>query len=170
MLVCHIGLRGTRRTITSDIAESGHALDALTTSNIVFATIVDDPANVNAICDAYYGTPIIETASASATFTAGLAYAVAIVEAAHAAETVNATRAFAAAITEAASAAVTLDGILAAASSRSIVETMTATDAPDATLISVARDRLISAARFGGSAVVRDSGMTQIISNIGVVS
>jgi hypothetical protein len=67
-------------TISADIAEVVVATDATATGNIVFATLVDDPASVGEIVDAYLGEIMLEAASAADTVEAGLSFVAAIVE------------------------------------------------------------------------------------------
>lgn len=80
MLVCIISLRAPRRAIAAELAEIAAALDASTTGQVVFATLVDDPASVNDRVDAYLGEIMVEAASADAVVDAGLAYVAAIDE------------------------------------------------------------------------------------------
>jgi len=88
MLVCNVSLRPPRSAITADVAEPTAAVDALATGNVVFATLVDDPASVGEIVDAYLGEIMLEPASASDTFDAAIpqTYTVAIAEAATASD------------------------------------------------------------------------------------
>jgi hypothetical protein len=74
MLVCNISLRPPRRLIAADLAEAAAAVDASTTGNVVFATLVDDPASVRETVDAYTGSIMLEAASAAATVSVGLVY------------------------------------------------------------------------------------------------
>lgn len=90
MLVCNVSLRPPRRAISSEIAEAATAVDALGTGNIVFATLVDDPASVRETVDAYLGEIMIEAASADAVADAGFFYGATINEAATAADTQSA--------------------------------------------------------------------------------
>jgi hypothetical protein len=78
MLVCNVSMRPPRRTIAADLAETGAAADSPGTGNIIFATLVDDPASVGDILDAYLGEIMLEAASAADDVTAGMAYAAAI--------------------------------------------------------------------------------------------
>jgi hypothetical protein len=64
MLVCNVSLRAPRRTITAELAEAVEAADATASGNVVFATLVDDPASVGEIVDAYLGVIMLEAASA----------------------------------------------------------------------------------------------------------
>lgn len=86
MLVCNVIQSRRRAAIAADIAEAAAALDAPGTGNVVFATLVDDPASVGEHVDAFLGQIMREAASATATVNAGFAYAVAIAEAAAAAD------------------------------------------------------------------------------------
>jgi hypothetical protein len=91
MLVCNVSLRPPRSAIAADVAEITTAVDALATGNVVFATLVDDPASVGEIVDAYLGEIMLEAASASDTLTAGSAYVAAVDEAVTATDTQAAT-------------------------------------------------------------------------------
>jgi hypothetical protein len=87
MLVCNVSQRAQRAAIAADIAEITAATDAATIGNIVFATLVDDPASVGDVVDAFLGEIMIEAASATDTLGVGLGYDATIVETASAAET-----------------------------------------------------------------------------------
>jgi hypothetical protein len=89
MLICNVSLRPLRRVVVSEIAEAATAVDALGTGNIVFATLVDDPASVQETVDAYLGEIMLEAASASDTLTAGSAFIAAIDEAVTAVDSVQ---------------------------------------------------------------------------------
>lgn len=91
MLVCNVSLRPPRRAITAGIVEAATALDALGTGNVVFATLVDDPASVGEIVDAYLGEIMLEATSAGDDVSAGFAYAGVIAEAVTAASSEDAT-------------------------------------------------------------------------------
>lgn len=65
MLVCNVSMRPPRRAIAAALAETAAAVDAPGTGNVVFATLVDDPASVNDFIDAYLGEIMLEAASAS---------------------------------------------------------------------------------------------------------
>ena len=80
MLVCSVSQLRRRAAIAADIAETTIALDAPGTGNVVFATLVDDPASVRDRIDAFLGQIMLEAANASSTLTAGLAYVVAVTE------------------------------------------------------------------------------------------
>src|SRR5262249_26062695 len=67
MLICNTSWRPPRTAILADLAETATASDDLTSGNIVFATIVDDPASVNDSIDAFLGTIINEPAGAGDT-------------------------------------------------------------------------------------------------------
>jgi hypothetical protein len=81
MLVCNVSLRPPRRAITAAIAELASAADATATGNIVFATLVDDPASVIDRVDAYLGEIMLEAANAVATASAGSVFGAAVDEA-----------------------------------------------------------------------------------------
>jgi hypothetical protein len=91
MLVCNVSLRPPRGAIAAAIAEAGVASDASTTGNVVFATLVDDPASVNATVDAYLGEIMIEAASAADAVSAGSVFVAAVDEAVTAADTQDGT-------------------------------------------------------------------------------
>lgn len=91
MLVCNVSLRAPRRSIAVELAEAAAALDATTTGNVVFATLVDDPASVNDIVDAFLGEVMVEAASASDAVEGGLAFTSDIAEAASAGDTQDGT-------------------------------------------------------------------------------
>ena len=86
MLVCNVSLRPVRSKIAADIAEVTAAIDATTTGNIEFATLVDDPASVGEFVDAYLGEIMVEAASAADVLDGGFMQAGEIVEAANAAD------------------------------------------------------------------------------------
>lgn len=81
MLVCSVSLKAPRAAITAGLVEVATAQDGLGTGNVVFAALVDDPTSVRDRVDAVLGEIMIETANASATINAGLAYAVMVDEA-----------------------------------------------------------------------------------------
>jgi hypothetical protein len=91
MLVCNVSQLARRAAIAADIAEVAAAVDATATGNIVFATLVDDPASVGDHVDAYLGEIMLEAASASDAADAGLNYAAPIDEAVTAAEAQDAS-------------------------------------------------------------------------------
>jgi len=91
MLVCNVSLRPPRRAITAAIAEAITATDALATGNIVFATLVDDPASVGEIVDAYLGEIMLEAASAADSITAGAGFDAAVDETATAGDVLSST-------------------------------------------------------------------------------
>jgi hypothetical protein len=114
MLVCNVSQLARRAAIAAGIIETAAALDTPGTGNVVFATLVDDPASVGEHVDAFLGQIMVEAASAAATVNAGLIYRVSIFEAASAADTSSSPRAIAAAVVEAASAAALVDASTAA--------------------------------------------------------
>lgn len=89
MLVCNVSLRPSRRAIAAGIVEAGAAADTLGTGNVVFATLVDDPASVNETVDAYLGSIMLEATSAADSWSASipLTYAADVIEVATAADT-----------------------------------------------------------------------------------
>lgn len=93
MLVCSVSLRAPRRAISSELAEAATAVDALGTGNVVFATLVDDPASVGEIVDAYLGEIMLEAASATDVVSFGFIYTAAVDEVLTATETSSAASA-----------------------------------------------------------------------------
>ena len=92
MLVCNVSMSPRRAAVTAEIAEAGTAQDSSITGLAVFATLVDDPANVGDIVDAYLGDIMLEAASATDTVgVAGSVYAGAVDEAATSADVNDAT-------------------------------------------------------------------------------
>lgn len=93
MLVCNVSLRPPRRAIAAEIAEAAAAEDGTTTGVVVFATLVDDPASVNEIVDAYLGSIMLEEASADTVLDATIPVVItaAIVETMTAADTHDGT-------------------------------------------------------------------------------
>lgn len=91
MLICNVSLAPRRGAIAADLAEAAAALDAPGSGNVVFATLVDDPASVADLIDAYTGEIMVEAASAVDIVDGALPgiYTANIVEAATAAETVD---------------------------------------------------------------------------------
>jgi len=93
MLVCNVSQRPPRRAIAADVAEAAAAADSSTTGFVVFATLVDDPAWVQETVDAYLGEIMLEAASTTDSFDAGLAYAAVVNEAVTAVSVEDATTA-----------------------------------------------------------------------------
>lgn len=91
MLVCNVSLRANR-IIAASLAENAAAVDAPGTGNIVFATLVDDPASVGEIVDAYLGEIMLEAASAAVVLDASIpaVFAADLAETASAADTPDA--------------------------------------------------------------------------------
>jgi hypothetical protein len=81
MLVCNVALRPPRSAIAADLVEIAEAIDQPATGTLVLATLVDDPASVGDLVDAYLGEIMIEAASANTVLDAGLAYVAAVDEA-----------------------------------------------------------------------------------------
>lgn len=90
MLVCNVSLRPPRSAIAASLAEAVAATDA-TATGIVFATLVDDPASVGDIVNAYLGEIMLEAATATDTVVPVFIYDSEIVEAMTATDTVSAT-------------------------------------------------------------------------------
>jgi hypothetical protein len=120
MLVCSVSQLQRRAAVAADIAEAATAADSPGTGNVVFATLVDDPAAVGDRVDAYLGEIMRETASAAATVNAGLAYAAAIAEAVTAAELLSGVvpAVLTAAMSEASTALSTQDAAVVSAAVR----------------------------------------------------
>lgn len=91
MLVCIVAVRPSARAIAADVIEEIAATDNPGTGNVVFATLVDDPAAVGDLVDAYLGEIMAEAASAVEAVSAGAAFTDAIVETVTAADTQGAT-------------------------------------------------------------------------------
>ena len=62
------------------VVETATAVDATTTGNVLFATLIDAPASAHETLDAYLGEIMLETANADATISAGVLYVAEIVE------------------------------------------------------------------------------------------
>ena len=77
--------------IAADIAEAALAGDGTTTGNVVFATLLDDPASVRDSVDAFLGSIMKEAALAADAISIGLIYAAATAEAATAQDSPSAT-------------------------------------------------------------------------------
>jgi hypothetical protein len=122
MLVCNVSLLRRRAAIAAELAEAAAALDAPGTGNVVFATLIDDPASVRDRVDAYLGEIMLEAASAAAIVNAGVVYAVAIDEAVTAvsAQSVHVPAVLSAAVLEAATAAAVQDATSAVMRSTAI--------------------------------------------------
>jgi hypothetical protein len=86
MLVCNVSLRPPRRAIAAELAEVVTAADATATGNVVFATLIDDPASVRDNVDAYLGEIMLEAASAADTVSFSAVIDAAVVEALTAAD------------------------------------------------------------------------------------
>ena len=65
MLVCSVSQRPRHRAVAAELLAAATADDASTTGLTVFATLVDDPAAVGDIIDAYLGEMMLEAASAA---------------------------------------------------------------------------------------------------------
>jgi hypothetical protein len=67
VLVCSVSMRARQASIVAGLVEVAAALDSPGTGNVVFATLVDDPAAVVDLVDAYLGEIMLEAASAGDT-------------------------------------------------------------------------------------------------------
>ncbi len=178
MLACNVSQRERRAAIAADVVEAAAAGDQPGTGNVVFATLVDDPASVRETVDAYLGEIMREAATASATFTASGVLNAALVEEAAAAAVFSASSpaVYSAAVIEAAAAADTVSVHVPANYTVSVDEPAAASDyAQDATAVSpfVQTTWIISSARAGlGSLAYSDdmSGKAQIVAGAGVVT
>lgn len=152
MLVCHVSQVRRRAAISADLAEVAAALDDAGTGNVVFATLVDDPASVLDIVDAYIGEIMLEPANATDSFDAGSSYTVMVDETGFAIATdlTSFPAAYSADVAEAASATALQDYAGAGVSLNMPI---------------------LSASRAGvGSVIAAAGGKTQIISNVGAVT
>jgi hypothetical protein len=164
MLVCNISLRAPRAAISVGIVEAATAVDATATGNVIFATLVDDPANVRDVVDAYLGEIMLEVASADATVTAGIVYGAAVIEEATAIATADGARgptAIAAAVDEAAAAAEVVDAAITVV----IVEAATASATQDGTVVAPSRSAMLPRAMVGPSAS-RDANVAGTMVNV----
>src|SRR5262245_25349954 len=93
MLVCNISMRPRRLPIAVTVLEVGAATDESLGGQIIFATLVDDPASVRDEVDAYYGDIMLEAASANDVVNAGFAATAAIDEILTATDSVTGTSA-----------------------------------------------------------------------------
>lgn len=120
MLVCSVSLRPPRTAIAADVVEVATAADEAANGQVVFATLVDDPASVLDRVDAYLGQIMAEAANAAATVNAGLTYVAGIVEAGNATSVQGAAvpTIHTVAVVEAATATTTQDAAIAAATAR----------------------------------------------------
>lgn len=136
MLVCNVSLLRRRAAIAADVAEVTLAVDALATGNVVFATLVDDPASVNDRVDAYLGEIMLEAANASSIVNAGLIYKVAVDEAASASSVLTGGRLYTVAVAETATASDALTASKLDVLVATVAETTAAADEPDAAIVS----------------------------------
>jgi hypothetical protein len=81
MLVCFVSARPRGKETTAEIVEAAEASDGLTSGFVIFSALVDDPASVHEIVDAFFGDIMVEAATAADEFSTGLAFAAAIDEA-----------------------------------------------------------------------------------------
>jgi hypothetical protein len=90
MLVCHVALRPKGRVLSVIVTEATTATDSTAQGQIIFATIVDAPANALDVADAYLGEIMLETAAASDIVVGGLNLSVSVSEPTTATDTPNA--------------------------------------------------------------------------------
>jgi hypothetical protein len=146
MLVCNVSLRPPRVAIAASINETGAAVDATATGNIVFATLIDDPASVADFVDAYSGEIMREAATAADVVDAGSLYI--------------------AAIDESVTAVHAQDAPLPMTYAGAIIEAATATSSQDAAFPVVVNLAPVLGSRAGrGAATIAEdgSGKTRII-------
>jgi hypothetical protein len=74
MLVCNVSLQARRASIAAGLVEAAAAADSPGTGNVVFATLVDDPASVGDSVDAFLGEIMAEAASAADSIDVGFSY------------------------------------------------------------------------------------------------
>jgi hypothetical protein len=91
MLVCSVSLRPVGRSVAATLAEAAAAADSPGTGNVVFATLVDDPASVGDLVDAYLGEIMLEAASAADVTDVVFVYSAAIDESVTASSTQDGT-------------------------------------------------------------------------------
>jgi hypothetical protein len=92
MLVCSVSQLARRAGIAADVAEAAAAADAPGSGNVVFAALVDDPASVRDVVDAYSGQIMVEAANAHDSVSIPSSYTVAVAETVTAASSQDATR------------------------------------------------------------------------------
>src|SRR5262245_36251736 len=92
MLVCHVSQRPVGQTIAADLTEAALALDASNQGLLVLATLIDDPASVGDVTDAYLGEIMVETASASDATSVGALYSGDIAESGTASDVPDASK------------------------------------------------------------------------------
>lgn len=134
MLVCNVSLRPPRAAIAAELVEIGAAVDTLGSGQVVFATLVDDPASVREIVDAYLGEIMLEAASAADAADAGLVYV--------------------GGVDETTTAIAAQDGVVPGIYTGAVVETASASDAPSAT---IAASAAVTTTSVGGPLFVFDT-------------
>jgi hypothetical protein len=144
VLVCNVSQLARRAAIAADLAEAAAALDTPGTGNVVFATLVDDPASVGDHVDAFLGQIMLEAANASSTVNAGLVYRVAVDEAAVAssAQSASVPTVWSAAVVETASAIDLIDVRVPIVFNYQMLETANANSMQDAELIAIRPARI----------------------------
>ena len=126
MLVCNVSLRPRRLGIAANVIETAAAADTSTIGQVVFATLVDDPANVIDVLDAYLGEIMVETASAADSVDAtGGAGALDVIETARAIDAPDGGLVTSADVAETATGADTLDAAISVAWNPSDVTNVT---------------------------------------------
>jgi uncharacterized protein YdbL (DUF1318 family) len=125
VLVCNVSLLRRRVAIAATLSEAAAALDDAGSGNVVFATLVDDPASVGETVDAYLGEIMLEAASADTILDANVpaSYAATIAEATTATDLPDALKAIVSAVFD---AATTIDTAL---SNGNLTATHTTTNA-----------------------------------------
>ena len=74
MLVCNVSMGPRGRAIAAELEEIALADDTNTSGQVFFATLVDDPASVNATVDAFVGEIMLEAANAGDAVSVGIIY------------------------------------------------------------------------------------------------
>ena len=90
MLVCNVSLRPKGHIVAADLAETAAAADLPGTGNIVFATLIDDPASATETVNAFVGVIMEELANGDDVLDA-IVSNIAIAESATASDTQDAT-------------------------------------------------------------------------------
>jgi hypothetical protein len=172
MLVCNVSLLRRRAAIAVDLAETTTAADALGTGNVVFATLVDDPALVRDRVDAYLGEIMLEAANAAATFTVSSIRFAAVVEEAAAASTTSAigTFTYSGTVVEPATAVDMVNAATFATYNVSVAETAAASSAQDAELPTIVMARNAMVAGLEPISIGAMSGARRLRSGTMVVS
>jgi hypothetical protein len=147
MLVCFVSALAQRRPVAADVVEAAAAVDEPGTGNVVFATLVDDPASVRDIVDAYNGEIMVEPASAGDTVDVALIYEVAILEEVVAADT--------------SSSSIYVPGVVTA----DLAEPAAADAAQDGTVVAVVRSAMLPGV-FINSGTARQACVDGVMVNL----